>query len=109
MTKEDFVSAIEDVKNASKYQDGLNNYFRKNNVEGFIIQPDCSSTVLRLLHNIFGEADKGDWIEYFCLDLDYGKKWKPETATEKDGSDIKLETAEDLYDFLCKQGYENRE
>lgn len=100
LSKEDFVDAINDVETVFKYQEGLNNYFRKNNVEGYIFQPDCSSTVLRLLHLILGDSDKDKWIEYFCFELDFGKKWEPGMITEKDGTDIILKTPEDLYELL---------
>lgn len=102
INKEDFVTTIEDIKLVNSYQDGLNNFFRKNNVDGYIFQPDCTATVLRLLHNIFGEADRDNWIEYFCFELDFGKKWKPDSVTKKDGTSIKLQTIEDLYEFLCE-------
>ena len=102
ISKDDFVLAIEDVKNVNKYTDGLNNYFHKNGVDGYIFQPDCSETVLRLLHNLFEESDKDGWIEYFCFELDFGAKWKRGMITKKDGSDIKLQTPQDLYDYLCE-------
>lgn len=101
--KEQFINAISDVESVYRYQEGLNNYFRKNNVDGYIFQPDCSSTVIGLLHNIFGVMDKDGWIDYFCFELDFGKKWKEGTITEKDGTDIVLKTAEDLYNLLEKQ------
>lgn len=101
--KEQFINAISDVESVYRYQEGLNNYFRKNNVDGYIFQPDCSSTVIGLLHNILGEMDKDGWIDYFCFELDFGKKWKEGTITEKDGTDIVLKTAEDLYNLLEKQ------
>lgn len=103
VSKEEFVTAIEEIKKVDDYQDGLNGYFRKNNVDGYIFQPDCIPTTLRLLHLIFGDADKEEWIDYFCNELGYGKKWKPGTAKGNNGEDIKLETPEDLYDFLCSQ------
>ena len=102
LKKDEFVDAINDVESVFKYQEGLNNYFRKNNVEGYIFQPDCSSTALRLLHIIFGEADKDKWIEYFCFELNFGRKWESGMITEKDGTDIILKTPEDLYDLLQK-------
>lgn len=102
LSKEDFVTAINDIKLVNNYQDGLNNYFRKNNVDGYIFQPDCTDTVLRLLHIYFGDADKDNWIEHFCFDLEFGKKWKKDMIKDKDGADIKLATPEDLYDYLRK-------
>lgn len=101
LNKEEFIKIIEEIKKTDNYQNGLNNYFRKNDVDGYIFQPDCVPTSLRLLHIIFGEADKDNWIEYFCFELDYGRKWKAGMITEKDGTDIVLDSADSLYEFLC--------
>lgn len=103
LSKEEFVKAINEVENVCRYQEGLNNYFRKNNVDGYIFQPDCTSTVISLLHTISGTKDKDEWINYFCFELDFGKKWKEGMITEKDGTDIILKTSEDLYNLLEKQ------
>lgn len=46
--------------------------------------------------------DKGDWIDYFIYELDFGKKWKVGTVTEKDGTSIDISDAEKLYDFLIR-------
>ena len=98
--KSDFVEIINDVKKVTKYQEGLNSYFQKSGVDGYIFQPDCIDTALRLLHVMFGEADRDNWIEYFCYELNFGKKWAEGCVTRKDGTDIKLETPEDLYNYL---------
>ena len=103
ISKKDFIKAIEDVENVCRYHEGLNNYFRKNNVDGYIFQPDCTSTVLRLLHSIAGIKDKDEWIDYFCFELDFGKKWHEGMITNDDGTDIILKTAEDLYNLLESQ------
>ena len=102
ISKEEFIKAIEDVKTVSKYHEGLNNFFRKNNVQGYIFQPDCCDTVLRLLHNVFSEGDKDKWIEYFCFDLNYGKKWEQGSIRDKYGKEIVLQTSEDLYKLISK-------
>ena len=103
ISKKDFIKAIGDVENVCRYHEGLNNYFRKNNVDGYIFQPDCTSTVLRLLHSIAGIKDKDEWIDYFCFELDFGKKWCEGMITNDDGTDIVLKTAEDLYNLLESQ------
>jgi hypothetical protein len=102
LSKKDFINAINDVEKVNRYQEGLNNYLRKNDVEGYIFQPDCSSTVINLLHNIMGEKDKDEWIDYYCFELDFGKKWK-EGTINIDGKDITLQTPEDLYNLLDNQ------
>lgn len=100
LDKKDFVDAINEVRNTNKYHEELNSFLSKHGVEGYIFQPDCVDVTLRLLHIIFGKADRDNWIEYFCFDLNFGKKWEPGFVTQKDGTDIKLETPEDLYDYL---------
>lgn len=99
ISKEDFVNIIEDVKNTNDYQNNLNNFFRLNDVDGYIYQPDCCCAVIKLLHIIFQDADAEEWISYFCFELDFGRKWKPGTINH-DGKEITLSTPEDLYDYL---------
>lgn len=103
LKKEQFVEAIKDIENAQRYQEELNNFFRKNNVDGYIFQPDCTPTVINLLHTIYGVNDKDNWIDYFCFELDFGKKWKKGLITKKNGTDIVLCSPEDLYDLLENQ------
>lgn len=100
ISKEEFINAINEVERVYGYQKGLNNFFRENYVDGYIFQPDCTSTVISLLHSIFGIKDKDGWIDYFCFELDFGKNWKKGMLTAKDGTDIILRTSEDLYDLL---------
>lgn len=47
--------------------------------------------------------DKFDWISDFIYELEFGKNYKPEMITEKDGSNIDLSTAEKLYDVLFSE------
>lgn len=49
---------------------------------------------------ILGERDKDEWIEYFCFELNFGKKWEPGLIRDDNGLDIVLQTPEDLYDLL---------
>lgn len=101
LSKDEFIKALDEVEKVNKYNEELNSVFRKNGVDGYIFQPDCTATVLRLLHILFEKADKDEWIEYFCYELDFGKNWKSGIIINKDGSDIKLGTSEDLYNYLC--------
>lgn len=100
ITKEEFVTVMKEIEYCHRYSDKLNNFFHQNNVDGYLFQPDCTETALRLLHLIFKNADVDEWISYFCYELDFGKKWKEGMVKDKDGADIKLQTAEDLYNLL---------
>lgn len=99
ISKEDFIIIINDLQKTNDYQTGLNRYFKNHDVDGYIYQPDCSCSVVKLLHAIFGSADIDEWISYFCFELDFGRKWK-QGRIKGSGKDIKLENASDLYDLL---------
>lgn len=43
------------------------------------------------------------WIEYFCFELDFGRKNDKLKATNADGTDIPLNNAAELWDFLENQ------
>lgn len=104
ISKELFVEVIEDAKKSDDYQSWLNKQLQSHGVDGFIFQPTCIDSAIKLLHELFGEADSGDTISYFCFELDYGRKWKPGVITENDGIDIDISTPEKLYDYLVFQG-----
>lgn len=102
ITKDFFVEIMESVKKTYKYQEGLNDYFSKNGVDGYIYQPDCIDTTIKILHKIFGEKDVDEWISYFCFELDFGKKYKIGMIKDEFGKDIPLATFEDLYILLTE-------
>lgn len=101
--KEEFVEIINDIKSVNNYSNGLNNYFKKHNVDGYLIQPDCTSAVIKLLHILFDKTPNEELIDYFIFELDFGSKWKSGTIKGNDGLDIKLSTAEELYDYLISE------
>ena len=103
MIKKDlFVEVLEDAKKSDDYQNWLNKQLKLNGVDGYLFQPTCVDSVIKLLHTYFSEADSNDIISYFCFDLDYGRKWKPDTISE-DGVDIDISTSEKLYDYLISE------
>lgn len=101
--KELFIEVIEDARKSDDYQNWLNRQLRENGVEGFIFQPSCVDSVIKLLHNWFGDADADDMISYFVFELDYGRKWKDGIVIGDDGIDINLSTPGKLYDYLISR------
>lgn len=99
ISKEDFIKTLENVRKVNDYGEDLNKLYRKYDLDGYLFQPGCTIDVLRLLHIIFGDADKDEWISYFVFELNFGKNWKPGMVTENK-KDIDLSTIEKLYDFL---------
>lgn len=102
ISKEDFINAINGIERVYKYHEELNKFFRTNGTDGYIYQPDCIPTALKLLVLSTNDTEEDGWIDYFCFELDFGRKWKKGMVLDSDGADIKLETSADLYDFLAK-------
>lgn len=104
LTKDSFVSIINNVKKVMDYDKALNKLFEKYSVDGYLHQPDCMCDTISLLHIIFGDCDKDEWISYFCFELDFGRNYEDGKVINKDGATIDLSTADKLYDFLMSKG-----
>lgn len=99
ISKEQFVKHVNAIKDKHDLDSRLNKFFSDNSIDGYIMFPDLTPNLIEVLHTIFGEADKEEWIEYFMFELNFGKGWKPGMVNVH-GKDIPLSTPEELYDFL---------
>ena len=100
LTKEEFVEYLDEIQSVIEYQKGLNSLFNKHNVDGYVYQPDCVASLIKLLHTIWGEADQDDYIEKFCFESNFGKKAIPNLFLGKDRQDVPVSNSEELYDLL---------
>lgn len=105
MTKEQFVSAIEELKDADDLQNQIDDIMKKslaNKRNDFMnaasLQISHEELVIDLLEEIFD--DEGQWIVYWIYELDYGKKYTKGCVV--DDKPIDISTAGKLYDFLIK-------
>lgn len=60
---------------------------------------DYESLTVSILEDIFNDTKNG-WISYWIYELNYGKDYCEGCVISKEGSIIKLKTAENLYDLL---------
>lgn len=65
-----------------------------------LYETSCMDEAIRMLEILCD--DDSEMISYWAWELDFGRKWKPGCVTDSDGTDIKLETAEDLYHYLAR-------
>lgn len=100
ISKKVFKEIMEEIQKSYDYQEGLNQYFEKHDVDGYIYQPDCMCAIIKLLHLIFEEKDTNEWISYFCFELNFGREYKEGTVLDKNGNAIPLATIDDLYTLL---------
>jgi phage anti-repressor protein len=93
MTKEAFINLIERMKATSEL---VNEAYRlKVDLVEFL--DPWEQIITTLLKELFTKEGY-DWISWWTHE-DGRKAW------EKDGTDIPMDTAEDLYNYLLKEGY----
>jgi len=104
ISKELFCEAVRELQRAYDYQEGLNDYFSANNVDGYVFQPDCSMVLIKVLEDVMNASTDdviGSDLSYFCYELDFGRKFKMGDVTE-DGRDVDFSSPESLYDYLTR-------
>lgn len=108
MDKELFINAIK----ALQRQYELDEHFAK--ALSSLFPDSCSSDLfynntavdnilVEILQKTFNDDHAHSWIEYFCFELDFGKKNDSLKARDKNGNNIPLTTPEDLYNLLIKE------
>lgn len=100
LSKEKFIATINGLKDYDVFENELNDLIRKHG-EGYVILSDVSFLLINTLEKMY-EDDNG-WISYFCYELEFGRKYKPGMIKESNGDEIKLQTPEDLYNFLINE------
>lgn len=105
MTKERFVEIMKELEAANALQQKVatavrqyNNIVSRDYPEPYGLVVSHDFLVIGLLAEIMDDT-AGD-IEYFCCELEYGKKYVPGCVTERDGTIIDFSTAEKLYEYL---------
>ena len=46
----------------------------------------------------------GNDLSYFCYELDFGNNWTEGLVHDEEGNDIKLQSPEDLWNYLVQKG-----
>lgn len=105
ISKELFVETIEKIKQqhnhdlqcAEKLKDVFPNAFTANLMyENHLIM----NQLVKLLQVQLNDENEHSWIEYFMWELDFGAKNDKYKATDKNGNNIPLLNASELYDLL---------
>lgn len=103
LTKEEFVEKLNFIKERDEAQSQIGELFEKE-FEDSIFWPYSrwQTEYINLLEKIMRDTEN-NWISYWVYELDYGEGYQDGYITDVDGSNIKMQTAEDLYDFLVKE------
>lgn len=108
MNKANFCRIIEQLREGERLQNKVaaavrqyNNIVYTDYPEPFGMVVTHDHLVVELLAEIMD--DKMGDIEFFCYELDYGKKYELGCVIDEDGMEVDLSTPERLYDFLVLQ------
>lgn len=108
LSKEEFVSIIDKLRDSSDLVDKINELFQdsRENVEcdfcnGAGLQISHESTVVFLLRKLLNDAFED--IEYFIYELDYGRKYEPGMITDENSQNIDFSSAEKVYEYLTEE------
>lgn len=104
ITYEEFKKHLDAVKRNMQFQDGLIDLVVAFNKDS---RDECELMLPMMVDNVvdllaLATHDEDDWIAYWVFDLDCGKEYEDGCVTEGDGSIVKLETIEDLWNCLVK-------
>ena len=105
LTKNEFIDVINQLQTTMEFTDKINGVLRCYPDCGYIFPPDGVTAAVTVLEKMFDEPYD---IEYFCFELDFGRKWKHGMCTDRDGNDVCLATAADLYDAITNGGQNAR-
>ena len=105
ISKKEFVIIIEQLKVAYEFQNKIYDLYNSY----FLETPESlnlEDTVIKILNKVFdlkSDGYIGTDLDYFCYELEYGKKWEPGCITTEEGKDIDISTAEKLYDYITRE------
>jgi len=111
MNKKLFIKTINAIKKQQNYDDKVAKLLSKAfpNSTSADFYPEKNYLQKALVDILVSELeDKGEWIEYFIWELEFGKENKRLKAYGVDGEEIPLKNASDLYDFLIGEKEKDR-
>jgi len=97
ITKEIFVKCIREIEEYDKRIENINKVLYENCEDAIYYPPSLKGPLLELLKAAFD--DKSELIDYYIFELDYGKRWTPESITIN-GKSVRLTNPEELYTEL---------
>lgn len=96
-----FLSYIKRLQDYEKREKALSKAMAEYCEDLWFFSPkDIVTLIIDMLVEMTGDDKKDPIIDYWIYELEYGDKWVEGSVTDKDGVDIKLKTASDLYKYL---------
>ena len=100
ISKQNFIKYINQIKQLRDIEDAINS-------AGEILDFSISfgaheQLIINILEDAFDDSES-NWVSYFVYDLSFGADWHEGCVREKDGTDVPLRDAGELYDLLMSE------
>ena len=102
LTKEQFVKVIGKIQECFEFEEETSEAFYKYGCQApeFPFPYDEMIDVLNVMFGLETNTVWGSDIDYFCIELDFGRKYKSGRIKDENGNEIDLSSAEKLYDYI---------
>lgn len=101
ISKAAFVKVINAIQEYNKKIDAIQTVLEENCDDAIFWPPSLQNDLINILKDAFNDDDDYyGMIEYFIYDLEFGKQWRTGVVTDENNKDIKMQTPEELYDYL---------
>ena len=102
ISKQNFIKYINQIKELRDIEDAINSAGKT--LEFSINFGIYEQLVVDILEDAFDAySSYGSWISYYLYDLNFGIDWHEDCITDKDGNDIPLRDAGELWDLLVSE------
>lgn len=98
LSKRQFCNAINALKSNDDFICELNELLGRYQMDVDIVGTRVEDALITVLQIIF--KDESEWISYWCHELNFGELYKEGDVVDRNGQNIPLKTAEDLYNLL---------
>ena len=98
ISKQNFIKYINKLQELRSIEDAINEAGKI--LEFSINFGSYEQLIIDILTDAFNDDSYGSWISYFLYDLNFGSDWHEGCVTEKDGTNIPLRDAGELYNLL---------
>lgn len=97
-----FKRMLSSIQSELDMYDEIASVYHRYGVEHFLGATDVVDDIINILQIIFEDAED-EMISYWVFELDFGRKWTENSVTDSYGHPIKLQTSDDLYNYLTKK------
>lgn len=106
LNKKQFIAVMDALMKQYDKDERIEQFFAKEMNDGFITLYELHSDVVNCLKQILCDSFSGEVamfdIDYFIHELDFGRKYKKGMASDGNGNEIDMSSAEKMWDHLTE-------